>query len=253
MWMLLRLRNWLLDRRLLAAAAMFHEGDNRWIDCLMDESKPYIGEQFEREKWLWEQEFRERELLLKERETAVKEGELAIRNKEANRSLVTEPLSFAIIGAVIAGLASIVVSYHSGSEQRALEKLQAEHTRIDHAINGETSLAIAKLQFLSKMGLIKEEPTPAEISSYIDQQPHSPQPGPAQPPIATQAPLAKVGLDSPWLDGGHNQAEVCGGLAGQVRAQNPGKDVKIANMSESNRRDFLGHVTYQYHCQFDVL
>lgn len=219
----------------------------------MDESKSLIGEQFEREKWLREQEFRERELLLKERETAVKEGELAIRNKEANRSLITGPLSLAIIGAVIAGLANVAVSYHSGSEQRALEKLQAEHTRIDHAINGETSLAIAKLQFLSTMGLITEEPTSADIESYIDQQPQRQQSGPAQPPIPTTAPLAKVNLDSPWLNGGHNQTEVCGGLAGQVRAQNPGKDVKIANMSESNRRDFLGHVTYQYHCQFEVL
>jgi hypothetical protein len=64
--------------------------------------------------------------------------------------------------------------------------------------------------------------------------------------------MAKVSLDSPWLEGGHNQSEVCGGLAGQVKAQHPGKDVRIANMSESNRKDFLGHVTYQYHCQFEV-
>ena len=37
-----------------------------------------------------------------------------------------------------------------------------------------------------------------------------------------------------------------------VRAQNPGKSVKIANMSEDNRKDFLGHVTYNYHCEFEI-
>ena len=221
---------------------------------LMDEHDPDIQKDFEREKWLREQELRERELLLKERETAVKEGELVLKNKDASRSLITGPLSLAVIGAAIAGFGNVVVSYHNGDAQRALEQSQAEHARIVGAINGDANAAIDKLKFLLNTHLVSEEPTRTNIASYIDQQAQKPSPAPPQPPtVNPTAPLAKVSLDSPWLDGGHNQSEVCGGLTSQVRAQYPGKDVKIASMSESNRRDFLGHVTYQYHCQFEVL
>lgn len=209
---------------------------------------------FEREKWLKEQDFREREIALKERETAVKEGELELKRKEAKRSLITGPLSLAVIGATIAGLANVWVPYHNGDAQRTLEQSQAEHTRIVSAINGDASAAIDKLRFLVKIPLITEEPTRTNIAKYIDQ-PRQPLPPPAQPspsPVPPTTPLAKVALDSPWLEGGHNQSEVCGGLADQVRAQNRGKDVRISGISESNRRDFLGHVTYQYHCQFEV-
>ena len=108
------------------------------------------------------------------------------------------------------------------------------------------------LNSLLNTHLITEEPTRTNIENYIDQQPQKPTPSPVQPPPGPTPPFAKVSLNSPWLEGGHNQAEVCGGLAGQVKAQFPGKDVRIASMSESNRKDFLGHVTYQYHCQFEV-
>jgi hypothetical protein len=209
---------------------------------------------FEREKWLKEQDFRERETSLKERETAVKEGELALKKKEADRSLISGPLSLAVIGATIAGLANVWVSYHNGDAQRTLEQSQAEHTRIVGAINGDASAAIDKLRFLLNTHLVTEEPTRTNIANYIDQQPQKPPPPaqPSPPPVPPTPPLAKVSLDSPWLEGGHNQSEVCGGLVGQVRAQYPGKDVRITGMSESNRKDFLGHVTYQYHCQFEV-
>jgi hypothetical protein len=50
-----------------------------------------------------EQDFRERE-------TAIKEGELALKKKEANRSLITGPLSLAVIGATIAALANVWVA-----------------------------------------------------------------------------------------------------------------------------------------------
>ncbi|ESY77452.1 hypothetical protein X739_32960 [Mesorhizobium sp. LNHC220B00] len=207
---------------------------------------------FEREKWLKEQEFRERETSFKERETAVKEGELALKDKETKRSLISGPLSLAVIGATIAGLANVLVSYHNGDAQRSLEQFQAEHARIVSAINGDSKAAVDKLRFLLNTHLIDEEPTRSNIATYIDQQPQEPAPNPVQPPVPQTAPLAKVSLDSPWLDGGHNQSEVCGGLLGQVKAKFAGKDVRITNMAENNRKDFLGHVTYQYHCQFEI-
>jgi len=37
-----------------------------------------------------------------------------------------------------------------------------------------------------------------------------------------------------------------------VKAQQPGSNVKLVNSSEDSRKDFLGHVTYNYHCVFDV-
>ncbi|RWD50757.1 MAG: hypothetical protein EOS36_30235 [Mesorhizobium sp.] len=210
------------------------------------------GPNFEREKWLKEQEFRERETSLKERETAVKEREIALKEKDASRSLVTGPLSLAIIGATIAGLANVFVSYHNGDAERALEQSQAEHARIVTAINGDTNVAIYRLKFLLKTQLIAEEPTRSNISNYIDQQPQESTPTTVQPQLPPRAPLAKVSLDSSWLDGGHNQTEVCGGLSEQVKNKYPGKDVIITGMSENNRKDFLGHVTYQYHCQYEV-
>lgn len=207
----------------------------------MDDHDP----DFEREMWLKERDFREREISLKERETVVKE-------KEANRSLIASPLSLAVIGASIAGLANVWVSYHNGDAQRMLEQSQAEHTRIVGAISSDPSPAIDRLKFLLGTQLITEQPTRTNIANYIDQQTQKAQPPALQPQTPVQPPLAKVSLDSPWLEGGHNQSEVCSGLAGQVREQYPGKDVKITSMSESSRSDFLRHVTYQYHCQFGV-
>lgn len=207
--------------------------------------------EFEPEKWLKEQDFRERELSLKEREIAVKESELAVKTKEANRSFLNGPLSLAIIGATLTGLANVLVASHNGEAQRALELSQAEHTRIVGALNADAN-AIDKLKFLLNTHLVTEEPTRTNIANYIDQQPQKPTPAPNLPPAPPAPPLARVSFDSGWLDGGHNQAEVCGGFAGQVKDKYPGRAVRITNMSESNRKDFLGHVTYQYHCQFEV-
>ena len=206
---------------------------------------------FEREKWLKDLEFRERELLLKERETNAREGELAVKKKEAERGVLAQPLTLAIVGATITGLANVFVSYHNGDAQRTLEQSQAEHARIVGAIS-DTAVAVEKLKFLLNNKLITEEPTRTNIAVYIDQQAQKPQQPQTPSPPPPTPPIAKVSLDSGWLDGGHNQSEVCGGLANQVKVQHLGKDVRIAAMSESNRKDFLGHVTYQYHCQFEV-
>ncbi len=74
--------------------------------------------QFEREKWARECEYRERELAIKERELKIQEGELAVKRDELKRSLVTNPLTFALIAVMIALTANVWVAFHNGSEQR---------------------------------------------------------------------------------------------------------------------------------------
>jgi hypothetical protein len=217
--------------------------------------------EFEREKWVAETDARNRELAIKEREASIKEGELdikkselAIRQEEAKHTLTNSPLKLAILGAVLTGIANILVSCYNGNAQRELERSQAEHSRLASAINANQIESMDRLRFLIKNGLVTEEPTRTNILAYIDQQQQAPNPGPAQPAQAPppSAPVARLTLDSPWLDGGHNQSEVCNGLIGDVRSRYPNKDIRIVGMSEDSRKDFIGHVTYKYHCQFAV-
>ena len=53
---------------------------------------------------------------------------------------------------------------------------------------------------------------------------------------------------SGWLNGGHSRQEVCGELQASWVQTHPGHAVVIQSMSESNKKDILGHVTYQYSC-----
>jgi hypothetical protein len=208
-------------------------------------------QQFEREKWLKECDFRERDIALRAREVSIKEDELEVRRREQKRGLITSPLTLALLAATTAALANVFVAFHNGDEQRTLEQSQAEHARIVSAIAGDANTATAKLRFLLDTHLIADETTRKFISSYIDTQQVTNPPNvvTATPPAST---AKRVSVESGWLDGGHNQAEICGRLITGVKAQNPGSDVKLVNTSEEGRKDFLGHATYNYHCVFEV-
>jgi hypothetical protein len=52
-----------------------------------------------------------------------------------------------------------------------------------------------------------------------------------------------------WIGGGHNQAEACSQALATLMSKNPGKKFKVINSSEESRKDFLGHVTYNYSCR----
>jgi hypothetical protein len=54
---------------------------------------------------------------------------------------------------------------------------------------------------------------------------------------------------SPRVDGGHTQAEMCQSTLATYTKQYPGCDITWS-ATESNNKDFFGHVTYQYYCSF---
>lgn len=221
------------------------------MDEQAHEAVASADQQFEREKWLKECEFRERDFELRAREVSVKEGELEVKRREQKRRVITNPLSLALVAATTAALANVFVAFHNGDEQRILEQSQAEHARIVSAVAGDPNTASAKLRFLLDTHLIADETTRKFILGYIDtQQITNP------PTVATvstpPSPAKIVTVESGWLDGGHNQSEVCGRLMGEVKAQHPGNEVRLVNSSEDFRKDFLGHVTYNYHCVFAI-
>jgi hypothetical protein len=76
------------------------------------------------------------------------------------------------------------------------------------------------------------------------------------PTCRTQPPEANalVGWDSDWVDGGHNQEEMCnkGIIALGGTDQYKGKSLSRLFASEDSKKDFLGHVQYRYHCTFKI-
>jgi hypothetical protein len=55
--------------------------------------------------------------------------------------------------------------------------------------------------------------------------------------------------DSPTVGGGHNQGEYCEPRAAAYRSQYPDYNITWS-ASEGSDKDFFGHVTYNYHCEF---
>lgn len=60
-----------------------------------------------------------------------------------------------------------------------------------------------------------------------------------------------AGYDSPAMGGGHNQTEQCGPLLQKYQQENPQFNVTLKSW-EDNDKDFLGHVTYHYHCRYSA-
>jgi len=79
-----------------------------------------------------------------------------------------------------------------------------------------------------------------------------PKPGPVAPaPPKANCPASLPAYDSPEMGGGHNQEEICGPNRKTYEQQYPGCAVSMA-VSESSNKDFLGHVTYKYHCTYAI-
>ena len=219
-----------------------------FVDVPMPENVASADQPSEGERWLKECNFRERDYLLRDREVSIKEGELEAKRIE--RELLRNPFALALIAATIAALANVFVAFNNAGEQRVLERSQAEHGRIVSAIAGDERNARDKLRFLLKTYLIEDEATRKHISDYLESSEiKTATSTPPPPPIPA---ATRVTVDSGWLEGGHNPSEVCGRLLDQVQAQHPGKAVTLVGSSEDGRKDFLAHVTYNYHCTYDV-
>src|SRR3954465_13482497 len=110
---------------------------------------------FEREKWIKEISFREREIALKEAEQLNRAEELRLKENESERSKWSSPLVVAISAAALAGIVNASVAGLNGYFQREVEELKSESARILEMIKtGNTKSASGNLKFLMETGLI---------------------------------------------------------------------------------------------------
>jgi hypothetical protein len=144
----------------------------------------------DREKWLAEQAFRDRELLLKEREQARLDDELHLKRQEARRSRWSSPLVIAILGAAAAALGNAGVTWVNGKAQRELENIRAVSAQKSQELNNISQLnletfkaesarifevvktsdpdkAAVNLRFLLDVGLVTNENTKVGLASYL--------------------------------------------------------------------------------------
>jgi hypothetical protein len=130
----------------------------------MNDEIAAVPTDFEREKWQTELELRRQELSIKERE----QTRLAT---EARRSRWWNPLFIAIVGATIAAMGSIAVSWWNGRTTQQTELLRAESARILEGIRtSDVEKAKENLRFLLAAGLITD-PTAESVRKYLDKQP----------------------------------------------------------------------------------
>ena len=116
------------------------------------------SEELEQEKWTFEKQIREREILLKEKELKAKESEIELKNKEHARSEWRNPLVVAIMAATIAAGGNAIVAVVNGQLQRQLEDQKSEQSRILEMIKtGDADKAADNLEFLLDAGLITNQ------------------------------------------------------------------------------------------------
>jgi cytoskeletal protein RodZ len=230
---------------------------------LNDSSNPVDAPPSERERFTREQEFKERETRIKEEQVLLQREELAAKREESKKTLFNNPLALAVMGATIAAIANVWVAFHNGSEQRAveetkadndrkLERQKAEDARIVSAITGETAKATERLRFLLDTHLVADPEIRKFIEAYISTPQIINPPAIAAPTTPPPSTTRRVTVETGRLAGGHNQRDECARLQAQVESQNPGQSVNLVGTSEDSDKDFLGHVTYNYHCTFDI-
>ena len=233
--------------------------------------------EFEKKKWEDEKELRRQENLLKQAEMDAK-----VKEQTALRVLI--PVAAVIVGAILAGAANVAVEMTKGIEEskiedkkerdghtlqdekgkadRQLERDKAEGARIAAAIKGDADQTKDNLKLLVDVGLIEDEKRKARLIEYFKSRPGGqgagavpspPSPEPPQPPQPqSEATRDIVRYQSGWVGGGHNQNDECEKGRQLLQGRFAGKTLKLLSSDEQNNKDFLGHVTYNYGCVFQV-
>ncbi|MBX9595729.1 MAG: trypsin-like peptidase domain-containing protein [Roseomonas sp.] len=143
---------------------------------------------FEREKWLAEQNFKNKELAIKERAQSTSEQDFLLKITESRRSRWGSPLFVAILVAAIAAAGNAVVAFMNGRQSEALENTRAEASRILEMIKtGDADKAAANLRFLADSGLIENSERLDAIRRFLAER--APGQGPSLP-----SPSATAGL-----------------------------------------------------------
>jgi hypothetical protein len=138
----------------------------------------------EREKWNKDNEFRNRELLVKERKLELELKEFEFKEREHASSTWRSPLVVAIFAAAVAAMGNAIVAYTNGNLQLQLEEDKAEQARILEMIKtGNPDSAAANLRFLLQSGLISNPSTTNKLEKFLRQRQAGS--GPALPPTVT--------------------------------------------------------------------
>jgi GH24 family phage-related lysozyme (muramidase) len=134
----------------------------------------------EREKWLADVTFREREIALKEKTHDVTLAELRLKQAEQAASRWKSPLVVAIFAAAIAGASNALLSYLSSESQVKLESQKSEQLRILEMIKtGDPDKAAENLRFLLEAGLIRDASLRRDLHDYLNKR--KPGVGPSLP------------------------------------------------------------------------
>lgn len=234
---------------------------------------------FEQKKW-------DDEVRLRSRELDIKNNEVQAAVCTAAQSRWTSPLVVAIFAAALAGLGNAGVAWINGSsslsleaskhdEEQTIEETRAEAARILEVVKtGSPDKAAENLGFLLEAGLITNKARSDALTAYIRRRkggegisiatnspvasstPIQPEttttragPNAGTPPVPT---VELIPYESGWLDGGHSQASSCAEGQAKLQPGHPGKTLVLVSSSEQSKKDILGHVTYNYFCNFKV-
>lgn len=123
----------------------------------------------ERERWVAEQRFKERELSVSERRATLAQQELDLKAREHVASGWRNPVVVAILAATLAGVGNAIVAYTNGSLQRDLEITKAEHARMLEMIKtGDADKAAENLRFLVDTGLIGDPAVLKKLENFLE-------------------------------------------------------------------------------------
>jgi hypothetical protein len=75
-------------------------------------------------------------------------------------------------------------------------------------------------------------------------------PVPEVPKAAAVPPPQLPNLSTDWVEGGHTAQEYCNPQKAAYEKQYPNFTIEMTILGDENRKDFLGHVTYRFHCAF---
>lgn len=122
----------------------------------------------EREKWLKEMEWKERELRAKDEAHALTKEEHDLKVREQVNAVWKSPILIAVITAAAVAVGNAAVSLMNAGSQVELEREKAEQARILEMIKtGNTETAAKNIKFLLEVGLIRNKETEQSLHSFL--------------------------------------------------------------------------------------
>lgn len=131
----------------------------------LDES---VDQTSDLEKWEFDRSCRERDLELRQKDFQLREREVNLKEREYDESWWKRSVRIAIATATLVGFGNIAVALWNASQQRALEVLRSENSRILETIRtGDRAKATEAVSFLIEAGLIKDAELKKSLTEYI--------------------------------------------------------------------------------------